>query len=86
MSCKFNNFIFNIQIFILFLLKILIMSNKEQLLVALKGKKDNELGLRYIEIERFWSEGWLIKSIIPLHTNEDGEITLQFLLERKVGS
>lgn len=62
------------------------MSNKEQLLVAFKGEKDNELGLRYIEIERFWSEGWLIKSIIPLHTNEDGETTLQFLLERKVGS
>ena len=46
------------------------MSNKEQLLVAFKGKEDNELGLRYIKIEHFWSEAWLIKSVIPLHTDE----------------
>ena len=62
------------------------MATKEQLLVTFKGKKDNELGLRYIEIEHFWSVGWLIKSLIPLHTNEEGETTVQFLLERKVGS
>lgn len=56
---------------------------KDQLLVAFKGKKDNELGLRYIDMEKFWVEGWRIKSMI--HTDESRNTTIQFLLEKKQG-
>lgn len=55
---------------------------KEQLIYVLKGKEDNELGRRFIEIESANERGFQVVKITPLSTDNNGVTTVLFLLEK----
>jgi len=53
---------------------------KEQLIIKAIGENDNELGIRFVEIEKQASRGFLIKDVVKL----DGEYEFMFILEREI--
>jgi|GEM_PF-2891996 len=58
----------------------------QQLFVTLTGKQDNELGLRFIEIEKYSNVGYIVKEIIKFDKEPNEDQKLLFWLEREIDS